>query len=83
MKPKFAIATIENSTYVFLDGKCISGGVTDLIYSAKNEQGNLKPTLKLLEVDINEFSFEDGISLEEFLDKTQEVKELFETTKTR
>ena len=35
--PKLMIATDGIGTYAFLDGKCISEGVTDLKYSALDE----------------------------------------------
>ena len=56
MIPKLIIATIGKGTRVFLDGKDVSRGVTDIIYSARSKEGELKPTLKLLEVDANNFS---------------------------
>ena len=37
--PKLMIATDGIGTYAFLDGKCISEGVTDLKYSALDENG--------------------------------------------
>jgi len=56
MIPKLIIASIGKGTRVFLDGKDISRGVTDIIYSARNKDGELSPTLRLLEVDANNFS---------------------------
>ena len=56
MIPKLMIATVGKYTRVFLDGKDISQGVTDIVYSARNKEGELKPTLRLLEVDANKFS---------------------------
>lgn len=41
MVPKLMIAAVGRSTYVFLEGKCISEGVEDLKYSARDEKGNL------------------------------------------
>ena len=38
MVPKLMIAVVGRSTYVFLEGKCISGGVEDLKYSARDEK---------------------------------------------
>lgn len=66
MIPKLIIATIGKGTRVFLDGKDVSRGVTDIIYSARNQEGKLKPTLKLLEVDVNEFSFKEEKDFDEW-----------------
>lgn len=76
MVPKLVIATLGNKTNVFLEGKQIGKGVRGLVYSAQDEDGNLKPTLKLLEVDVNEFSLENGKNLEEFLKDIGEMREL-------
>lgn len=76
MIPKLVIATLGNATNVFLEGKQIGKGVRGLVYSAQDEDGNLKPTLKLLEVDVNEFSLENGKNLEEFLKDIGEMREL-------
>lgn len=56
MIPKLMIATVGKCTRVFLGGKDISQGVTDIVYSARKEDGELRPTLRLLEVDVNNFS---------------------------
>lgn len=56
MIPKLMIATVGKCTRVFLGGKDISQGVTNIVYSATNIEGELRPTLRLLEVDVNNFS---------------------------
>lgn len=56
MIPKLMIATVGKCTRVFLGGKDVSKGVTDIVYSARNKEGELRPTLRLLEVDVNNFS---------------------------
>lgn len=76
MIPKLLLATCGKSTYVFLDGKCISEGVLDLKYSALDEEGKLCPTVDM-KIDVNNFSFE-GMSVEEFLQKSTELKRMFQ-----
>lgn len=76
MIPKLVIATLGNTTNVFLEGKQIGKGVEGLIYSACDNEGNLKPTLKLLEVNVNDFSLESGKSLEDFLKAVGETREM-------
>ena len=76
MIPKLVIATLGNKTNVFLEGKQIGKGVKGLVYSARDKEGNLKPTLKLLEVNVNEFSLESGKSLEEFFTDIGEAREM-------
>ena len=39
MIPKLIIATLGKSTRVFFDGKDISQGITDIVYSARNKEG--------------------------------------------
>ena len=75
--PKLVIAAVGKSTYVFLDGRCISEGVSDLKYSALDEKGELRPTLDM-KIDVNEFSFEKGMSIEEFLGRSTEIKNMFQ-----
>ena len=77
MVPKLMIAAVGRSTYVFLEGKCISEGVEDLKYSAGDEKGNLCPTLDL-KLDVKNFSFESGMSIEEFMKKSTEFQEMFQ-----
>lgn len=72
MVPKLMIAAVGRSTYVFLEGKCISEGVEDLKYSARDEKGNLCPTLDL-KIDVKNFSFESGMSIEEFMKKKYRI----------
>lgn len=75
--PKLMIATDGIGTYAFLDGKCISEGVTDLKYSALDENGKPHPTLNM-KIDVNSFSFEKGMSIEEFMKKSTEFQEMFQ-----
>ena len=75
--PKLMIATDGIGTYAFLDGKCISEGVTDLKYSALDENGKPHPNLDM-KIDVNSFSFEKGMSIEEFLERSTELKEMFQ-----
>ena len=82
MVPKLVIATLGHTTNVFLEGKQIGDGVEGLVYSAKDSDGNLNPTLKLLEVDVNRFSLEHGASLEDFLKKIGETREMLSGAKT-
>lgn len=77
MVPKLMIAAVGRSTYVFLEGKCISEGVEDLKYSARDEKGNLCPTLDL-KIDVKNFSFESGMTIEDFLEKSTEIKRMFQ-----
>lgn len=77
MVPKLMIATVGVGTYVFLDGRCISAGVTDLKYSALDEKEKLRPTLEM-KIDVNNFSFKEGISIEEFLKESTELKKMFQ-----
>lgn len=66
MKPEIIIMGVGKRTRVFLDGREIGGGVSNLIYSARNSQGEFSPTLKLLEVDLQQFTWE-GMTFEETL----------------
>lgn len=75
--PKLMIAAVGKSTYVFLDGKCISEGVMDMKYSALSKDGKLSPTLDM-KIDVNSFSFESGMSIEEFMKKSTEFQEMFQ-----
>ena len=45
MIPKLIISTIGKGTRVFLDGKDISKGVTDIVYSARSKEGELRPIM--------------------------------------
>lgn len=67
MIPKLMIMTLGTGTHVFLDGKRISKGVEDLVYSARDDKGNLCPTLQLLKVNVNDFSLENDVTLKELL----------------
>lgn len=75
--PKLMIAAVEAATYVFLDGKCISDGLEDVKYSALSKDGKLSPTLDM-KIDVNSFSFESGMTIEEFLKKSTEIKRMFQ-----
>lgn len=66
MIPKLIIVPLGKSTNVFLNGKRIGAGVKDLVYSARDKDGKLNPTLKLLEVDVNEFSLTEGKDFKDF-----------------
>lgn len=67
MNPKFALVQIENSTNVFIDGKYITNGIEDLKYYARNENGELCPTV-YMRINIQEFSFDGGITFEQFVE---------------
>lgn len=75
--PKLVIAAEGKETYVFLDGRCISEGISDLKYSALDEKGELRPTLDM-KIDVNSFSFEKGMSIEEFMKRSTELKNMFQ-----
>ena len=75
--PKLMIATDGIGTYAFLDEKCISDGIIDLKYSALDEAGKLRPTLDM-KIDVNSFSLEKGMSIEEFLERSTELKDMFQ-----
>lgn len=53
MIPEIAIFAIGKSTYLFIDGKCVSRDVENMSYSAKDEHGELCPTLKVTELEPN------------------------------
>lgn len=74
--PKLMITAVGKSTYVFLDGKCISSGVEDLKYSALDKNGELCPILDM-KINVNSFSFESGMCIEEFLEKSTELERIF------
>lgn len=76
MQPKLVIMAIGNTTKVFLDGKSIGAGVKDLVYSARNAEGKLEPTLKLLEVNVNEFKVEEDSSIFDFMNSLKEINNL-------
>lgn len=67
MNPKFALVQIGNSTNVFIDGKYITNGIEDLNYHARNESGELCPTVEM-RINIQEFSFDGGIEFEQFVE---------------
>lgn len=75
--PKLMIVSEGIATYVFLNGKCISEGLEDLKYSALDEDGKLNPTLTM-KIDVNTFSLESGMSIEEFMEKSTELKRMFQ-----
>lgn len=61
----------------FWKGNVLAEGVEDLKYSARDEKGNLCPTLDL-KIDVKNFSFESGMSIEEFMKKSTEFQEMFQ-----
>jgi hypothetical protein len=67
MNTKFALAQIGKTTNIFFDGKNITDGVEDLIYHARNEAGELCPTVEM-RINIQEFSFDGGITFEQFVE---------------
>lgn len=73
MRPKLMIATVGKATYLFLDGKCISGGVLKADFSTHNGE-DLSPTLNL-KINVDGFSFEDGETFEEFAKKIGDLRE--------
>lgn len=73
MKPKFIIVALEKASYVFMDGKCISEGIRDISYHARDNQGNLRPMVNA-DIDIQDFSFE-GMTFEEFWEKIKNIPE--------
>lgn len=75
--PKLMIAAVGTATYVFLDGKCISDGLEDLKYSAVDKDGKLSPILDM-KINVSSFSFESGMTIEEFLEKSTEIKRMFQ-----
>lgn len=75
--PKLMIAAVGKSTYVFLDGKCISDGLEDLKYSALDKDGKLGPILDM-KINVSSFSFESGMTIEDFLEKSTEIKRMFQ-----
>lgn len=72
-KPKFIIAAFDKASYVFMNGKCISEGLKNLSYHARDEQGNLRPMISA-DIDIQSFSFE-GMTFEEFWEKINNIRE--------
>lgn len=75
--PKLMIVAVGAATYVFFEGKCISEGLMDMKYSALSKDGKLSPTLDM-KIDVNSFSFESGMTIEEFLEKSTEIKRMFQ-----
>lgn len=67
MNSKFALVQIGKTTNIFFDGKNITDGVEDLTYHARNEKGELCPTVEM-RINIQEFSFDDGITFEQFVE---------------
>lgn len=74
MEPKFALIELDGCTYVFMDGKCISEGIEDITYHAKDEKGKLNPKVDVT-IDIKNFSFESGKTLEEFFEDVRKKGE--------
>ena len=78
IKPRFAIVQVGDFSYVFLDGRLISEGIQDIAYNARDKNGKLEPTVSM-KINLNDFSFKDGMTLEDFL---KEMKMLEENSKT-
>ena len=76
MKPRFALVQVGNFSFVFLDGRLISSGIEDITYHARNECGDLEPNIDM-KINLQDFSFKEGITLEEFM---QEMKMLEENS---
>ena len=74
MNPKFALVQIGKSTNVFIDGKYITNGIEDLNYHARNEIGELCPTVDM-RINIQEFSFDGGIEFEQFVELVNSKRE--------
>ena len=74
MNPKFALVQMGKSTNVFIDGKYITNGIEDLNYRARNESGELCPTVDM-RINIQEFSFDGGIEFEQFLELVNSKRE--------
>lgn len=74
LEPKFALIEMAGCTFAFLDGKCISGGIEDITYHAKDEQGRLEPTIDM-KINVRKFSFENGKTLEEFFEDVRKKGE--------
>ena len=74
MKPRFAIVQVGEFSYVFLDGRLISSGIKDITYHAKNENGKLEPTIDM-KINLQDFSFKEGITVEEFLKEMKMLEE--------
>ena len=55
--PKIAIFSFGNATACFLDGKGIGSDIGNLEYSARDDRGELRPTLKVLDVDVGKGGF--------------------------
>ena len=81
IKPKLALVSLGKATYVFLDGKCIIEGLLDVEYSAKDEKGDLRPTLDM-KLDIQRFSFENGQTLESFIKEVEKEREFLSGIKS-
>lgn len=75
MNPKFALVQIGKSTNIFFDGKNITDGVEDLIYHARNEAGELCPTVEM-KINIQDFSFDSNITLERFIEMMDKKKKV-------
>lgn len=74
LEPKFALIEMAGCTFVFLDGKCISEGIENITYHAKDEQGRLEPTIDM-KINVRNFSFESGKTLEEFFEDVRKKGE--------
>lgn len=75
MKPKFALVQIGKTTNIFFDGKNIADGVEDLTYHARNEKGELCPTVEM-KINIQDFSFDSNITLERFIEMMDKKKKV-------
>ena len=74
-KPELVIVAQGQCTEVVLGGKKIGKGIRDFEYSARDNKGNLNPTIKLLGIDVSEFEYEDA---DDFLESLADVNKMQE-----
>ena len=73
--PDLIIAAKGNTTQIFVKGIMISKGVNDVVYSARDSEGKLNPTIRLLDIEVSEFSVGDTRSIDRFVSQIQKARD--------
>lgn len=69
--PKLVIASNGEQTAVLLDGIFIGSGIERLDFSTENEAGEMKSTIRIMDLDVRRASLEPNTEkFSEFLEKT-------------
>lgn len=69
--PKLVIVSYGSTTHIVLDGMHIGAGIEEFKYSARDDLGNLEPTIEMMKISVSKFKRDDG---KEFLEKVFKTK---------